>query len=191
MKECNICLASNAAQYKLYNDLESLLVPIYCWKNLLIDFVTDLSILTDEKRDSYDSILVIIDRLTKMVHYKQVKVTIDIPDLAKIIINIVMKYHDLLESTVTDRGFFLTSKFWSLLCYFFGIKQRLSIAFLLQMDSLINRQNSIMKAYFPAFANFEKYDSARILLMAEFAYNDAKNASTGLILFELNYGYQP
>ena len=48
-----------------------------------------------------------------------------------------------------------------------------------------------MEAYLRAFVNFEQNDWARLLPMAEFAYNNAKNASTGHILFELNYGYHP
>ncbi len=42
-----------------------------------MDFVTRLPVSTNWKGKTYDSILVIIDRLTKMVHYKPVKVTID------------------------------------------------------------------------------------------------------------------
>ena len=49
-----------------------------------------LPVLTDWKRDSYDSIFVIVNRLTKMVHYKLVKVTIDDSGLAEVIINVVM-----------------------------------------------------------------------------------------------------
>ena len=47
-----------------------------------MDFVTRLPILTDWKDDSYDFILVIVNQLTKMVHYKKVKVTINAPRLA-------------------------------------------------------------------------------------------------------------
>ena len=48
-----------------------------------------------------------------------------------------------------------------------------------------------MEAYLRAFVNFEQNDWARLLPMAEFAYNNAKNASTGFTLFELNCGYHP
>ena len=40
--------------------------------------------------DSYGSILVIADRLTKMVHYKPVQITIDAPGLAEVIIDVVV-----------------------------------------------------------------------------------------------------
>ncbi len=48
-----------------------------------------------------------------------------------------------------------------------------------------------MKAYLRVFVNFEQNDWAKLLLMAEFTYNNAKNASTGHTLFELNYGFHP
>ena len=48
-----------------------------------------------------------------------------------------------------------------------------------------------MKAYFWAFVHFEQNNWAQLLPMAEFAYNNAKNASTGFMPFELNYGYHP
>ena len=46
-----------------------------------------------------------------------------------------------------------------------------------------------MEAYLRVFVNFEQNDWARLLPMAEFAYNNAKNASIGHTLFELNCGY--
>ena len=48
-----------------------------------------------------------------------------------------------------------------------------------------------MKAYLWAFVNFEQNDLARLLPLAEFAYNNAKNASSDHTLFELNCGYLP
>ena len=156
-----------------------------------MDFVTGLPVLTDWKGDSYDSILVIVNRLTKMVYYEPVKVTIDAPGLTEVIINVVVRHHGLPDSIVTDRGSLFTSKFWSSLCYFLGIKRRLSTAFHPQTDGQTERQNSTMEAYLRAFVNFEQNDWARLLPMAEFAYNNAKNASTGYTPFELNCGYHP
>ena len=46
-----------------------------------------------------------------------------------------------------------------------------------------------MKAYLRVFVNFEQNDWARLLPMAEFIYNNARNASTGHTPFELNCGY--
>ena len=48
-----------------------------------------------------------------------------------------------------------------------------------------------MDAYLRAFVNFEQNDWARLLPMAEFTYNNAKNANTSYALFKLNYSYHP
>ena len=136
-------------------------------------------------------ILVIIDRLTKMVHYEPVKVTIDAPGLVEVILDVVVRHHGLPDSIVTDRGSLFTSKFWSSLCYFLGIKRRLSTVFHSRTDSQTERQNSTMEAYLRVFVNFKQNDWARLLLMAEFAYNKSKNASTSHTPFELNCGYHP
>lgn len=37
-----------------------------------------------------------------MIDYESVKVTIDTPGLAKVIIDMVVRYHDLLDSIVSD-----------------------------------------------------------------------------------------
>ena len=87
-----------------------------------MDFVTRLPVSTDWKSESYDSILVIVDRLTKMVHYEPVKVTINAPELAKVIFDVIIRHYGLPDSIVSDRGLLFTSKIWSSLCYFLGIK---------------------------------------------------------------------
>ena len=48
-----------------------------------------------------------------------------------------------------------------------------------------------MEVYLRAFVNWEQNNWARVLPMTEFAYNNAKNSSTGHTLFELNYGFYP
>ncbi len=87
---CDICLASKSVKHKPYGDLQSLPVPTHRWKNLSMDFVTGLSVSTNWKGETYDSILVIVDRLTKMVHYEPLKVTINVPALAEVIIKAVV-----------------------------------------------------------------------------------------------------
>ena len=90
VKGCDVCLASKAVRHKPYGDLQALPVPTHRWKDLSMDFVTGLPVSTDWKGESYDSILVIVDRLTKMVHYEPVKVTIDAPGLAEVILDVVV-----------------------------------------------------------------------------------------------------
>ena len=156
-----------------------------------MDVVTGLPISTNWMGNSYDSTLLIVDRLMKMVYYELVKITINAIGLVEVIINVVVRHHGLTDPIGTNKGSLFTSKFWSSLCYFLGIKRRLSTAFYPQTDSQTERQNSTMEAYLRAFVNFEQNDWARLLPMAEFAYNNAKNASTGHTPFELNCGYHP
>ncbi len=46
-----------------------------------------------------------------------------------------------------------------------------------------------MEAYLQTFVNFEQNNWARLLLMAEFAYNNVKDANIGPMPFELNCGF--
>ena len=155
VKGCNICLASKSVRHKLYGDLQSLLVPMHQWKDLSMDFVTGLLVSTNWKGETYDSILVIINRLTKTIYYKSVKITINTPGLAEVIIKTVVQYHGLLDSIVSDYGSVFTSKFLFSLCYFLEIKQKLSTAFYPQIDGQIKKQNSIMEVYFQVFVNYK------------------------------------
>ena len=120
-----------------------------------MDFVTELSLSVNLKGDSYNVVLVIVDRLTKTIHYELVKVTIDILGLAEMIINMVIRYHGVPESIVIDQGSLFTLKLWFLLCYFLDIKTKLSIAFYPQTNSRSKRQNSMMEAYVRAFVNWK------------------------------------
>ena len=134
VRGCDVCLASKAVRHKPYGDLQSLPVPTHRWKDLSMDFVTGLPLSADWKGNSYDSILVIVDQLTKMVHYKPVKITIDAPELAEVILDVVVRHHGLPDSIVTDKGLLFISKFCSSLYYFLEVKRRLSTAFLPQTD---------------------------------------------------------
>ena len=76
-----------------------------------MDFVTSPPVSSNWKGDSYDSILVIVNLLTKMVYYQPVKINLDASGLAKVIIDVVVRHHRLPDSIVTDRGSFFTPKF--------------------------------------------------------------------------------
>lgn len=58
-----------------------------------MDFVTGLSVFSYWKSKTYDFILVIIDWLTKIVHFEPVKFIINTSGLAKVIINMIVEYY--------------------------------------------------------------------------------------------------
>lgn len=122
VKGCDVCLALKVVKHKPYGDLQFLLIPTHEWKNLSIDFIIGLPISTNWKSESYNFILVIVNQLTKIIHYEPIKVTINTPGLAKVILDMVIRYYGLLDLIVTDRDLFFIFKFWSLLCYFLNIK---------------------------------------------------------------------
>lgn len=61
-----------------------------------------LLISTNWKSQRYNSILIIIDFLTIIVYCESIKVTIDMFDLAKVIINIIVRYQDIFRSIVMN-----------------------------------------------------------------------------------------
>ena len=123
-----------------------------------MDFVTDLPKSRDWNGVIYDFILVIVDRLTKMVHYVPVSKTVSAEDLAEILIREVVRLHGLPDSIITDRGSVFTAKYYSSLCYALKIKAKLSTAFHPQTDGQTERQNSTMKQYLRAYSCFTQDD---------------------------------
>ncbi len=84
-------------------------------------------------------------------NYEQVLTTLDHEQIAKILIEEVIKYHSLRDSIVTDQRSLFTSKFWSSFCYYLNIKRRLSTAFHLKTDGQTEKENSTMKADLRAY----------------------------------------
>ena len=90
VRGCDVCLTLKAVRHKLYGDLQSLPIPTHRWKDLSMDFVTGLPLFSDWKGDNYDSILIVVSRLTKMVQYELVKVIINALRPAEVIIDVVV-----------------------------------------------------------------------------------------------------
>lgn len=129
LEEYDVYLAPNAVKHKLYSDFQSLPAYIYCWGELFIIFWTWHPHLTNYKKDNYDAILVIAHWLMKMIYHKLIKTTINVADLAKIIINVVIRQHNFHKLIISNQGWIFFSKFWCLLCYFFDVKEKLSTTF--------------------------------------------------------------
>ena len=73
--------------------------------------MTGLPVLRDWKGESYDLMLFIDNQLTKRIYYEPMKITIDVSDFARLIINIVIKYYSLLDFIITNQGSLSKSKF--------------------------------------------------------------------------------
>ena len=73
-----------------------------------MDFVTGLP----GSMDGYDSIWMIVDRLTKSAHFLLVKATYSVAKLAKLYVKRIVCLHGVPIFIVSDRGFVFTSRFW-------------------------------------------------------------------------------
>jgi Mor family transcriptional regulator len=73
-----------------------------------MDFIVGLS----RTQSGYDSIWMIVDRLTKVAHFIPVKTTYSGPQLAKLYISRIVCLHEVLKKIVSDKGTQFISKFW-------------------------------------------------------------------------------
>lgn len=93
VRRCDIYLALKAVKNKHYGDSQSLQVSTHCCKDLLIDFIISLSIFTNEKRETQDSILVNVHKLTKIIHYKLIKIIIKDFCFENVITDVIVYHH--------------------------------------------------------------------------------------------------
>jgi hypothetical protein len=83
------------------------LIPEWKWERITMDFVTGLP----RSQEGYDSIWVIVDRLTKSVYFLPVKITYGYAKLAELFINEIVWLHRVPILIVSDRGPQFTSRF--------------------------------------------------------------------------------
>ena len=95
-----------------------------------MDFVMGLP----RTSSGYDSIWVIVDRLTKSAHFLSVKMTYGATRLTKLYIERIVCLYGVLISIVSDRGPQFTSQLWRKLQVEFGTRLDLSTSFHLQTD---------------------------------------------------------
>ena len=74
-------------------------IPEKPWTHILADFITKLPL-----AQGYNSILVVVDRLTKMAHFILTTEKTSAKGLARLFKNNVWKLHGLPESIISDRG---------------------------------------------------------------------------------------
>ena len=57
----NICMAFKIVWYEPYKNLQFLSITTYSWKDLSMNFVTELPVSANWKSESYDSTFIIVD----------------------------------------------------------------------------------------------------------------------------------
>ena len=119
---CEVCCRSKSSRHKPYGLLQPLDISNHPWSSISMDFITDLP-----SSDGFDTILVVVDRLTKMIHLIQ-----GIPsatETASSFVDCIFKLHGFPSEIISDRGAQFTSKFWSAVCKSFNIELKLSSSY--------------------------------------------------------------
>jgi len=161
-------------------------IPEKPWMHILADFITKLPF-----AQGYDSILVVVNGLTKMVHFIPTTEKMSAEGLARLFRDNVWKLHGLPESIISDRGpQFAAGLMWEL-NEMLGIKSKLSMAFHPQTDGQIERVNQELEQYLRMFIDHRQEQWPEWLGTAEFVYNNKAYSSTRTSLFKANYGQDP
>ena len=190
VRTCDLCQRTKVPRHRPYGELNSLPRPKGPWQELTMDFITGLP---PSKRAGivYDSILVVVDRFTKMARYLATKKTITAEELGELFFFEIACRFGIPAGVVSDRGSVFTSAFWSTLCYHAKIKRRLSTAFHPQTDGQTEKQNQTLEHFLRTFSNSEQTNWAKLLPIAEFAYMNSQQSSIGCSPFFAMYGYNP
>jgi hypothetical protein len=97
---CDVCQRIKAEQQRPAGLLQPLKVPKWKWEEIGMDFIVGLPYI----RDGYDSIWVIVDRLTKVAHFIPVKTTYSGAQLAELYMSRIVFLHGVPKKIVSDRG---------------------------------------------------------------------------------------
>jgi len=100
-----------------------------------------------------DAILVIYDRLSKMMHFVATTEETLMEGLARLFRNNIWKLHELLESIVSDREPQFVAELTRKLNRMLRIEMKLSTTFHPQTDGQIERMNQELKQYLRFFIN--------------------------------------
>jgi len=162
------------------------LIPEKLWTHISADFITKLPL-----AQGYDSILVVVDQLTKMVHFIPTTEKTSTERLAKLFRDNVWKLHRLPESIISDRGPQFTAGLMRELNRMLEIKSKLSTVFHPQTDGQTERVNQELEQYLRMFIDHRQEQWPNWLGTAEFAYNNKTHSSTKVLPFKANYGQDP
>jgi hypothetical protein len=159
-------------------------VPEWKWEEIAMDFIMGLP----RTRSDYDSIWVIVDRLTKVAHFIPIKTTCSEPQLAELYMSRIVYLHEVPKKTVSDRWTQFTLKFWERLHETLDTQLHFSSTYHPQIDGQTERVNQILEDMLRACALQYGRSWDKSLSYAEFTYNNSYQESLKMALFEMLYG---
>ncbi|MBW0571140.1 hypothetical protein O181_110855 [Austropuccinia psidii MF-1] len=186
VSSCKKCSRNKNIHHKKFGLLKSLPIPNGPWICLSMDFITQLPL-----SNSFDSILVIVDRFSKMVVFLPTISSITSLDLTHSFIKYIFSKHGLPSSIVSNRGPLFVSSFWTNLFQQLKISRDLSAPYHQETDGQRERVNQILEWYLWMYVSYHQDDWNTWLPLAEFAYNNSDHSSTKKYPFFTVYGRDP
>jgi hypothetical protein len=97
---CDTCQRVKTEHQRSTGLLQPLQVSEWRWEEIVMDFIMGLP----RTQSGYDSIWVVVDRLTKVVHFIPIKTTYSGPQLAELYMSRIVCLHGVPKKTVSDTG---------------------------------------------------------------------------------------
>ena len=150
-----------------------------------MDFVTGLP-----TSRGYDSIYVVVDMLTKMIHLFPMRKDASAKDIAHVFMKGMFLYHGFPRRIIFDRDSKFTSNFWRAIFEATGTQLSFSTAYHPQTDGQTERVNQIIEDMLRAYCMRELSKWTHYLYLIEFVYNSSYQKSIGMSPFKALYGQE-
>eukprot|EP00253_Pinus_taeda_P011808 PITA_11808 len=164
--------------------LQPLPILEWKWEIISMDFITGFP----RTKKNNDSIMVVVDKLSKATHFIPVQSTYKAVQIAHIFMQNVFKLHGLSKVIISDRDVKFTSAFWRTLFAELGTQLNFSTAYHPQTDGQMERVNQVVEDMLRACVMMRPTQWEEYLHLVEFAYNNGYHSSTQLSPFEVLYG---
>ena len=186
---CDSCIACRKAKSRvlpqgLYTPLP---VPTAPWVDIFMDFVLGLP-RTERGRDS---IFVVVDRFSKMVHFIACHKTDDATNIADLFFKEIVRLHRVPRTIISDRDVKFLSYFWKVLWGKLGTKLLFSTTCHPQTDGQTEVVNRTLSQLLRTVINKNLKSWEDCLPFIEFAYNRSIHSTTLFSPFEIVYGFNP
>ncbi|GJZ32197.1 putative reverse transcriptase domain-containing protein [Tanacetum coccineum] len=184
VSKCLTCAKVKAEHQRPSGLLVQPKIPEWKWDNITMDFVTKLP----KTYQGYDTIWVIVDRLTKSAIFTPMRETDPLDKLTRLYLKEVVTRHRIPVSIICDRDSRFASNFWRSLQNALGTNLDMSTAYHPQTDGQSERTIQTLEDMMRACAIDFGKGWVNHLPLVEFSYNNSYHASIKAAPFEALYG---